>query len=603
MRTASLVVAMGLCFAAATAHGQASDDARRAPVQIVWDQKIPMRDGVKLSATIYRDPRQTKKLPVIAMFTPYVADEVAVTAAYFAQRGYVFAAIDLRGRGNSDGVFLPGQSEGRDGFDAVEWLAQQAWSDGQVATWGGSWRGFAQWSLAKELPPHLRTMVPTAAVYLGVDFPFTAGVTSTYMLQWLAYVHGRALNKQLFSVDAVWDRVSEQQVTTGRAFQDIDAISGVSGTVFRTWLAHPTEDAFWQAVEPTAQQYAQLKIPILTITGHFDADQQGALAYYERHMAHGARDVTPRHWLVIGPWDHGGTREPVAELGGVKFGPDAVVDINDLHRAWYDFVLKGGPRPAFLKDRVACFLAGRNTWLYAPSLARIEGAPLTLALDVTGAVAGDVVHGGQLAGKPPTSRAQVSVISDPRYLPPPDETENPQWLRDQRADFDARADHVVLHSAPFAAETVLSGRPRIHLLVAVDQPDADVFVTLAEILPDGSAVQLGAGALRLRYRKGSTPVLMTRGKPELITIPNMPFFARAIAKGSRLRLSLQTGPRLSIERNPNTGGDPASEPLSKARIARLTFFTGPGTGSAIELPRPDESVLHKTEIAGGAHAP
>jgi putative CocE/NonD family hydrolase len=594
MRAVATLVAIGLAWATSAAH------AEPPAVQILWDQKIAMRDGVQLSATIYRDAKQSKKLPVIVVLTPYIADEVATTAAYFAQHGYVFAAVDLRGRGNSDGTFVPGQNEGRDGYDTIEWLAQQPWSDGQVATWGGSWRGFVQWSAAKELPPHLKTMVPTSPVHLGVDFPFNDGITSSYMLQWLTYVHGRTPNKQLFNAE-LWNGAYRELVAAGRAFQDLDVISGVSGTVFRTWLAHPREDAFWQAFEPTAQHYAKLRIPILTITGHFDGDQLGALTYYERHMANGPRDVTQRHWLVIGPWDHGGTRKPVAELGGVSFGSDAVIDINELHRAWYDFVLKGGPRPAFLKDRVACFITGRNTWVYAPSLGKLEGAPLTLALDVAGAVAGDVLHGGQLAGKPPAGRAQVTVIANPKAMPPADEVEfgGAQYLRDQRGDYRGEANHVVLHSAPFAAETVITGRPRIQVQVAVDQPDADLFVTLAEIQPDGSAVQLGISMLRLRYRKGGTAaVAMTPGKPERITIPDMPFFARAIGKGSRLRLTLDAGPLYSVQRNPNTGGDPAREPLRKARIARITFFTGPGTGSVIELPRPDDSVVHKTEIAG-----
>jgi len=86
---------------------------------------------------------------VIVVMTPYIADEAAPQGEYFAQHGYVFAAVDLRGRGNSEGVFVPGQNEGADGHDTIEWLAQQPWSDGQVATWGKPvWLG----SLALEAP-------------------------------------------------------------------------------------------------------------------------------------------------------------------------------------------------------------------------------------------------------------------------------------------------------------------------------------------------------------------------------------------------------------------------------------------------------------------
>lgn len=604
MRAASILVVLGLCCAARPAHAQ--DDAKRVPLQVLWDQKIPMRDGVKLSATIYRDPRQTKKLPAILVMTPYVADEIVPQAEYFAQHGYVFVAVDLRGRANSEGVFVPGQNEGPDGYDTVEWLAQQPWNDGQVATWGGSWRGFVQWSLAKELPPHLKTMVPTAPVHLGIDFPQAEGIFSTYDLQWLAYVHGKAVNTQLLAAGELWSNFYTQWIASGRPFQDFDELSGLTGTVFRTWLAHPREDAYWQAVEPTPQQYAKLRIPILTITGHYDGDQLGALTYYGRHLANGPRDVTQRHYLVIGPWDHAGTRRPTAELGGVSFGNDAVIDVNELHLAWYDYVMKGGPRPAFLKDRVACFVTGRNTWVYASSLGQLEAAPIKLALDVAGAVAGDVTRSGQLTARPPAARAQVTLISNPHLegSREDDNEDNPQFLRDQRMAYRGDPTHVSLYTAPFPAETVLSGRPKIRIQLAVDQPDADVFVNLAEVLPDGTSIDLAMSAVRLRYRKGGVaPVLMKPGKPELVEIPDLQFFARAIAKGSRLRLTLGAGPMWGLQRNTNTGGDLASEPLARGRIAKITILTGPGTGSAIELPRPDDSVLHKIEIAGGGGGP
>lgn len=186
---------------------------------------------------------------------------------YFAQHGYVFVAIDLRGRGNSDGVFVPGRNEGRnegrDGYDAIEWVARQKWSDGQVATWGGSWLGFTQWSIAKEMPPHLKAMAPTAAVHPGIDYPQQGGSFHYYMLRWLTYVAGRSLNSGFFENDTLWRNASRDQVASGRSFRDFEDVVGIKGTAFQTWLAHPREDAFWQAITPGPEQYAKLRIPIL----------------------------------------------------------------------------------------------------------------------------------------------------------------------------------------------------------------------------------------------------------------------------------------------------------------------------------------------------
>jgi uncharacterized protein len=581
------------------AHAQTQpqpDPSSRIAVQITWDQKIPMRDGVRLSATVYRDPRQTKRVPAIVMMTPYIAEHAAKQGTYFAQNGYVFVAVDLRGRGNSDGVFIPGRVEAKDGYDTIEWAARQPWCDGQVATWGGSWLGFTQWSIAKELPPHLKAMAPTAAVHPGVDYPQPYGMFMPYMLQWLTYVHGRARNTGLFDSPTLWRNAKWEQVTGGRAFQDLDEITGVKGTVFRTWLAHPREDAFWQAITPRPEHYARMRIPILTITGHNDGDQLGALTYYDRHMSYGAKEVTARHWLVIGPWDHGGTRRPTAEIGGLTYGPGAVINMEELHKAWYDHVLKGGPPPEFLKDRVMLFVAGRNAWFHASDLRQIEGAAMKLELDATGAAVGDVTRSGRLLAQSPPAPAAVTLTSDPRYLPPRDDLEldDSRYLVDQRAAFTVLPNQVVWHSAPLAAETLVSGRSRLTLEVAVDQPDADLFASVSEVLPDGSAVVLADTMVRLRYRKGGVEAVpMVPGKAERVVFPPFSFFARTLARGSRIRLIVDAGPRVGWQRNTHTGGDLAAEPLSKARIAKITLTTGPDSGSALELPRPDEGLLQR----------
>jgi putative CocE/NonD family hydrolase len=312
-------------------------------------------------------------------------------------------------------------------------------------------------------------------------------------------------------------------------------------------------------------------------------------------MASGPKAVTARHWLILGPWDHAGTRKPRAELGGLSFGPSAVLDMEDLHEAWYDHVLKGGPLPAFLKDRVACFIAGRNTWIYGSELKQIEGPPLKFELDATGAVTGDVTRGGRLVPQSPAAAASVTLISDPKVLPPRDEREAANaapWMLNQRDVYADSPSRVIWTTAPLTAETVFAGRAQLALQLAIDQPDADVGARLYEVLADGSAVALSDTQVRLRYRRGGVqPVFMTPGKPERVEFPAMQFFARAVAKGSRLRLVVGSVADVGVDRNTNTGGDPATEPLAKARIAKITVMTGPGTGSTLAIPRPDDAVL------------
>jgi len=145
-------------------------------VDFNWGVKIPMRDGIHLNATIYR-PKSDQPVPVIFTLTPYIADSYHPKAAYFAQHGYVFALVDCRGRGNSEGVFEPFFQEASDGHDLVEWLAKQPWCDGQVTMWGGSYAGFNQWMTLKEFPPHLKTIVPAASAHTGKNIFFSSPIT------------------------------------------------------------------------------------------------------------------------------------------------------------------------------------------------------------------------------------------------------------------------------------------------------------------------------------------------------------------------------------------------------------------------------------------
>src|SRR3954470_23570639 len=129
----------GLLFVSTFAFAQDAPKSEPAKeVDIVWGVKIPARDGVKLNATVYKPHGQTEKLPVVFTFTPYISDSYHPRAWYFAQNGYIFALIDVRGRGNSGGAFEPFANEGRDGHDVVEWLPPPPRGEGKGMMW---WSG------------------------------------------------------------------------------------------------------------------------------------------------------------------------------------------------------------------------------------------------------------------------------------------------------------------------------------------------------------------------------------------------------------------------------------------------------------------------------
>jgi putative CocE/NonD family hydrolase len=326
------VASIPFCAAAADAPVQ---DAQKIDLQ--WGVKIPLRDGVKLNATVYTLKGQKSPAPCLFTLTPYIAQSYHDRGIYFAARGYPFLTVDVRGRGNSDGTFSPLLQEAKDGYDIVEWLAKQPYCNGKISMWGGSYAGYNQWATAKEFPPHLATIVPVASPYAGIDFPMRNNITYPYVMQWLTFTSGHTAQDRIFGDPHFWAAKYRQWFESGAPFAELDTIVGNPSPVFRTWIAHPQVDTYWDSYNPTSQEYAKLSLPILTITGSYDGDQPGALAHYREHMTHASPEARAKHYLVIGPWDHAGTRTPSASFGGLTFGPASLVDLPQLHiEVWLD---------------------------------------------------------------------------------------------------------------------------------------------------------------------------------------------------------------------------------------------------------------------------
>ncbi|MGE5275585.1 MAG: CocE/NonD family hydrolase [Acidobacteriota bacterium] len=579
------LVALAL-FPRAAAPGEQRPPAAGANVDMEWGVKIPMRDGVALNATIYRPHGQKEALPAVFTLTPYIGDSYLDRALYFAEHGYVFALVDVRGRGNSGGTFEPFAHEGKDGYDIVEWLAARAWCNRKVAMWGGSYAGFDQWATVKELPPHLSTIVPAAAAHPGVDFPFQYNIFTPYDMQWLSFTSGVTGNGNLFGTAAFWGSKARAYYDAHAAFRDYDRLVGNPSEVFQKWLQHPTPDAYYDAMAPTPSQYGQIGIPILTITGHYDGDQPGALTYYSRHMQYGNPEAKSNHYLIIGPWDHAGTRTPKAEVGGLKFGAASVLDLNKLHLEWYDWAMKSGAKPAFLKKRVAYYVVGAEEWKYADTLEGIAGEKRTLRLASRDG-AGDVFHSGFLSEKPAAGAAADRWTYDPLDTRPGDgePDEDPAYLVSERALANLFGNGAVYHGDPFAEATEITGSPKLTLWLSLDVPDTDLEALLYEVLPDGGSVLLTGATMRARYRESlrkEKPV--PAGKAEKYVFDNFTFFSRRVARGSRLRLLVHCLNTIGTEKNYNGGGVVAAETGKDARTAHVTLLHDAAHPSALELP-------------------
>jgi predicted acyl esterase len=193
------------------------------------------------------------------------------------------------------------------------------------------------------LPPHLATIVPAAAAHPGLDFPFTNNVGIPYDMQWFMLTNGRASQQNLFADSKFWRTKFLEAYKQYIPFKNLDRVVGNPSANFQRVVAHPMVDGYYDAMVPTREQFTKITFPILTITGQYDGDELGALAYYRDHLAAASAETKTKHFLIIGPWDHAGTRTPTDEAAGIKFGSAAVIDLNDLHRQWYDWTMKSGP--------------------------------------------------------------------------------------------------------------------------------------------------------------------------------------------------------------------------------------------------------------------
>ena len=295
-------------------------------------------------------------------------------------------------------------------------------------------------------------------------------------------------------------------------------------------------------------------------------------------------EVARNHYLVIGPWDHGGTQVPEKDIAGLAIPENAVIDMRKLHADWYDFVLSSGPRPALLRDRVAYYLMGADEWRYAASLEGASSGELLLHLSAHDGTPGDIAHSGELKRAAPGEEPPALLVSDPRELP---ELEVARYaaeenLLSQFRGWQRRA--LVFHSAPFERDTDTAGHMRLILKCSADTPDFDLWAQVMLVRSDGTAVQLGQDVRRARFRDG--PYAAKLVKPgELIEIPfEFNWAAWRIPAGARLRLIVAPLNSPNFQKNYNTGGRIGYESPADARVAHVRIFHDARRASRLVLP-------------------
>ncbi len=437
---------------------------------------IPMRDGIVLKADLYTqdDPDHVVPRPVVLQRTCYDRywEAYRGPARHLARHGYATVVQDCRGRNDSEGVWIAGEQEAEDGYDTIEWLAAQPFADGRVGTHGGSYPGWLQMAAESLRPPSLKAMVVTSGYMQAMRVHGRAGkVLLPRSLVWVYKMSSRTMRP----VDQVdWDQVL-------RTLPLVDAADSIpdADRMWRRWM---TNESLYDPVE--GDHPHDIQVPTLHLTGW--EDEPGQSHVYRRAVATGSAN----QFLLIGPWDHAGTRNPQQTTMGYDHGPQSVVDMHEVYRTWFDRWLRDDAAPSAGEPTAAVFATGVNEWRSYQRWPAVTGS-VTLHLDA----AGD----GHLGPEPPRSTGELSFLHDPAdpvQVHPP-LAQNRTGTPNSLSALDIRDDVLTFTTGVLSEPVALDGDAVLRFVGTATAKTADWCVWLADVAPDGTARRLTAALLRV----------------------------------------------------------------------------------------------------------
>lgn len=535
-----------LALSGATAWGQDSAFVKDS------DVAVPMRDGVTLRADVWR-PSGDGRYPVLVYRTPYgkhAASAAHSTAQKAVPRGYAVVMQDVRGRYASDGDYQAYQQEGKDGYDTIEWAAAQPWSNGAVGTFGLSYPGAVQWLAAIEQPPHLKAMVPAMTFASPMQFWYSGGVWDGSWIGWIYNNIAPDRRKRLgLPAGAPWDSVKDRLRSTVPlvAMKDLEAVA----PWYYEWLRHPAYDPWWNWAE-LRDKYARTNAAVLNFSAWYDEayGPHGATTNYLGLVA--ARKGRPSDtYLVMGPWSHGVPRAGRTSVGEREYGPAGSIDYDALLLRFMDHYLKAVDNGIEREKPVRVFVLGSDRWIEA------DGWP---------------IPGTRLDTIRLEKVSETSVIvSDPRH-PVVDPFADRAGAHDYRG-LRSRPDVVTFDTPPMAADLTVVGAMKAELSIATDAPDADIWVKVYDVAPDGTAFNLmspGLDVLRASYRRAhARRDLLKPGAIYRLRLDDL-LTANTFKRGHRIRVAVMTSFAPHFSRNPQNGELESTS--GGTRVARVTIF-------------------------------
>ena len=561
-------------------------------ISVLRNERVPMRDGVMLSADVYLPRRFPGPHPVVYVQTPYDKTDYfggLHAVRLFANEGYAIVVQDVRGRYDSEGEFDLYSHAVEDGRDTLDWIMEQFWASGSVGTFGCSALGEIQYLLANSHHPNHRAMI----VESGGGAIGSAANRYGFFGLYEGGVFNLASGVGWFSQSGSKTRYEESGSISPELLRHLPILeivekSGAPPTDYEEFVSHDPGDPWWDS-QPYLSEARGFGVPGLHVNGWYDLAVEDTITLA---TGEGLPEAAPQN-VIISPSAHCGA-EAIEPLDTVGELPVARGDrpYGDEFVAWFDHWLKGEGEIKLAP--LELFVLGANEWIeldnWPPRSADFQAWYLDGGVRTGGRAAAGVLSRDEADKGTETfqydPRNPVLTRGGPHCC-----TGNPEDLPgsfDQHASA-ARDDVLVYDSAPLDQSMRVVGPVRARLLVSTSAADTDFTAKLVDVWPDGRAFNVQDGVFRLRYRNGfrnAAPAVA--GKAYEIEI-GLRAVAYEFAEGHRLRLEISSSNFPRLARNLNTGGPNhlEKEPI----VASNTVHYGGKSGSRLILPMwltPDE---------------
>ncbi len=514
----------------------------------MWTEMVPMTDGTNLATDIYTPDDATDPWPTILIRTVYGKSG---SAGISSITDYGFAAVvqDCRGRFDSEGVdgifFDDGWVGNRDGYDTVEWIASQTWSDGNIGTEGGSALGITQIMMAGAVPPHLTCQwIIVAATNLYADTMFQGGGFRKSLVE--GWLEGQGSSFQLPEIEA-----------------------------------HPDYGPFWDPVNAETRE-PLIQAPGVHIGGWYDIFTQGTINAFTGRQTNGGSGARNNQMLIIGPWTHGGMyayqQGELSYPAGSKFSEQFPAPFTQWMLHW----LKGDQTGIMDENPVNYYVMGDVDDPPAPGNEWRSGSdwPVT---DTNYAL---YLHSdGALRWTPPQTLDTTRTFTyDPSNTVPTLGGANlvlPAGPYDQRP-VENYSDVLIYETDVLSEPIEIIGPLSCRLYLSSNAPDTDLTVKLTDVYPDGRSMLVLDGILRVRHRLGmDREDFMSPGMVELCEVD---LWSTAIAfnTGHRIRIAVSSSNDPRFDPNPNTGHPFRAD--ETIQIAANTIFSDRNYPSHLWLP-------------------